>query len=65
MKTKHFFAIGLTVLAVGCVAPQHESGKYCGAAAKVAPKHVIVVGWDGFAGNTVEAAEAPTRRSSS
>ena len=58
---KKFLAIGLTALAVGCVTvPQYVTGKYDGAAAKVAPKHVIVVGWDGFAGNTVEAAEAPT-----
>ena len=64
MKHQSIVGAGLIALAVfGCVtAPQYVMGKYEGAAAKVAPKHVIFVGWDGYAGNTVEPANIPTLR---
>ena len=56
MNVRIFTAIGMAALAVGCAtAPRHGAGRYDGTASKVAPKHVVVVGWDGFAGNTVEA----------
>ena len=62
MKTK-ILGLAVAALAFGCVtAPQYVTGRYEGAAARVAPKHVILVGWDGFAGNTVEAAKIPTLR---
>ena len=54
MKMKSF-AIGLMALTVGCAtAPQCLSGRYDGAALRAAPKHVIVVGWDGFAGTNYD-----------
>lgn len=63
MKFQNIVASGMIALTLGCVtAPQYVMGKYEGAAAKVAPKHVILVGWDGFAGNTVEPAKIPTLR---
>ena len=64
MKHQSIVGVGFVALAVfGCVtAPQYVMGKYEGAAAKVAPKHVIFIGWDGFAGNTVEPANIPTLR---
>ncbi|MCQ2388790.1 MAG: alkaline phosphatase [Kiritimatiellae bacterium] len=53
----------VAVVVAGCeTAPRLATGKYEGAAAKVAPKHVLLVGWDGFAGNTLEAAKLPTLR---
>jgi len=63
MKIRFGAAVVVSALAFGCVtAPQYVIGKFGGAASKVAPKHVILVGWDGFAGNTVEAAKIPTLR---
>ena len=54
-----FFAgLGLAVLCA-CRCPSGGDG-YCGAAAKVAPRHVIFVGFDGLAGNLVERSKTPT-----
>ena len=63
MNGKRIMTVGLLALTLGCVtAPRLVTGKYEGAAAKVAPRHVIFVGWDGFAGNTFEQAKVPTLR---
>ena len=63
MQVQNIVAFGMIALTFGCVtAPQYVTGKYEGSAARVAPKHVILVGWDGFAGNTVEPAKIPTLR---
>lgn len=63
MNIRNLTALGFAALACGCAtAPQYVNGKYEGAASKVAPKHVIFVGWDGFAGNQVAPANIPTLR---
>jgi len=43
-----------------CGRPDYGRGRYEGAAAKVAPKHVVFIAFDGMAGNTLPYAKAPT-----
>ena len=58
---KQILMITASAIVAGCItAPRYVTGKYEGAAAKVAPKHVVLVGLDGFAGNTFEKCDAPT-----
>lgn len=60
MKVNVLGICGVLALVAGCLVP--NAGRYEGAASRVAPKHVILVGWDGFAGNTVADAKIPTVR---
>jgi len=54
---------GAVALAAGCLtAPRYATGRYEGAAARVLPKHVVFVGWDGYAGYTVADSKIPTLR---
>jgi len=57
-------ATGVALFLVGCSSPCPcgAGGRYAGPAARVAPKHVIVVGFDGLAAYAVTNSPVPTMR---
>lgn len=66
MKNLNIIGLGLVsaavaVLASGCAAPQGR-GRYDGPAARVAPRHVIVLGLDGLSARATARTSAPAIR---
>lgn len=59
MSVMNCAALAIVALAVGCVSERTGQGAR---ASRVRPRHVIMVGWDGFAANTLADANVPTLR---